>query len=257
MAYSTHPQNIHCPQRYQPGVCPAIMWWSNPNQTFNGSPLGIDDALPDGTNNTRSLNEAAFAIANYRISLDGGTSPTETPMITPTNTPYWIGTPTPTPAPGGDLLLNGGFEIDADGDAIPDGWNLRGRTQQVCNTVAQVITAYGACALILRGGTTPGQNTRASQTIANLRLQGGQTIAISAQIHAQNISAGGSLTLTVTYLNPSTPISTLTLPLTTGTYEASGSLILSGQVARLRITAEYGGATGRIYVDEARVQWLP
>jgi hypothetical protein len=257
MAYSSHPQNTHCPQRYQPGVCPAILWWSNPNQTFNGSPLGINDALPNGTNNTRSLNEAALAVANYRISLDGGTTPTETPVITPTNTPYLIGTATPTPLPGGDLLLNGGFEIDADLDAIPDGWNLRGRTQRVCNTIDQVITPYGMCSLILRGGTTPGINTRASQTIATLRPQAGQTINLSAQINAQNIATGASLMLTVTYLNPITPISTLTLPLNVGTYEANGSLTLNGQVARLRLTVEYRGATGRIYVDEVRVRWLP
>lgn len=109
MAYSTGGQ---CPGGYIPGVCPAIAYWSDNEATYLGKPLGNPGV--NGEDNAQSLNETALAIANYRISGDGGTTvPTPMPTLTPIPTP---GSTAPA------LLLNGGFEFDNDLNAVPDAW---------------------------------------------------------------------------------------------------------------------------------------
>lgn len=109
MAYSTGGQ---CPGGYIPGVCPAIAYWSDNEATYLGKPLGNPGI--NGEDNAQSLNETALAIANYRISGDGGTTvPTPVPTLTPIPTP---GTTAP------PLLLNGSFEFDNDLNSVPDAW---------------------------------------------------------------------------------------------------------------------------------------
>jgi hypothetical protein len=69
-------------------------------------------------------------------------------------------TPTPRPTPTGqDLVINGGFEIDADGDKLPDGWSSNVPNVIRCNKPDKPNYAIeGNCALRLKGvagGTSP------------------------------------------------------------------------------------------------------
>jgi hypothetical protein len=49
--------------------CPNIPYFSNPNVTYNGRPVGIADSLPDAANNTRRIREMMPYLAAYDTYL--------------------------------------------------------------------------------------------------------------------------------------------------------------------------------------------
>src|SRR5690606_9988768 len=79
-----------CPLILTAYVCPKVERFSTPQQMLNGQPLGSANA-----DNVRSINELALIVAGYR---------------------------TPNPDATVQLVMNGGFEIDADADRTPDFW---------------------------------------------------------------------------------------------------------------------------------------
>lgn len=48
------------------GGCPRINYWSNPNVEFSGIATGMDDGIPNATNNAMALNLTRSVIVNYR-----------------------------------------------------------------------------------------------------------------------------------------------------------------------------------------------
>lgn len=191
MAYSTNPSGTPCPRTYTPGICPAIAWWSDPTRTFNSKVLGVINS----EDNARSLNETALVIANYRVSDDGGAGvPTAIP--TPTALPL----PTAVPPTASERVLNGGFELDADRNAIPDGWMVRGGTRWCSTTTAPNRALSGQCSLRLtRSGT-------ARQTLTHSSLSAGQTLIVRFEAKGQRVPTGAYLVLRVNYVSPTAGI---------------------------------------------------
>ncbi len=58
MAYN----NSDCPG----GYCPRINYWSNPDKTYNGAPMGVPAGEPEEADNRRWLNETAYTVTNFR-----------------------------------------------------------------------------------------------------------------------------------------------------------------------------------------------
>ncbi len=56
--------------------CQRINRWSNPDQTYNNFPLGIEPTNPDSADNRLTLNNSAYTVANYRQEIG---------IIAPTN----------------------------------------------------------------------------------------------------------------------------------------------------------------------------
>jgi hypothetical protein len=48
--------------------CTRIPYWSNPDVLYEGDPTGVDPNAPDSADNARTLNNTAFAVANFRPS---------------------------------------------------------------------------------------------------------------------------------------------------------------------------------------------
>ncbi|MBC8098478.1 MAG: hypothetical protein H7Y11_03470, partial [Armatimonadetes bacterium] len=167
-----------CPPIVTANQCPVIERFSNPNQSFGGKPSGSADA-----DNARSINELRVTVANYRDSTAGGTP---TPTVTPGGaTP----TPTSTPVPV-TLLINGGFEIDADNDTVPDFWSGRNvgvGDARTCGGIGDGST----CAFTLTGAVD--ENSRLQQTISGAGLNVGATVTLSGAIKADNGSSGAQL----------------------------------------------------------------
>lgn len=65
--------------------CPRIMYYSNPNLTYNGRPIGIADNLPAAANNAREIRENVSNIARLRTVLSTST-PTLTVLVNGTGT---------------------------------------------------------------------------------------------------------------------------------------------------------------------------
>jgi hypothetical protein len=48
--------------------CSRIPYWSNPAITINGIPTGIREGLPNSADNSKTINNTAFTVANFRSS---------------------------------------------------------------------------------------------------------------------------------------------------------------------------------------------
>ena len=242
MAYSTNPNGTSCPSSYLAGACPAIAWWSDPNDTFAGKTLGsviFED-------NARSLNETALTIANYRLSDDGGaTTPTPFPTLTLVPLPTAILTLT-------DWALNGGFEIDADHDGKPDGWNLN-KAVYFCDTAANLTRGLtGTCSIRLKSGARIRQNLTPSGSVT------GQILTLGFEANGKNVPAGATVTLAVIYLSPTAGLNgdgrdLLTVNLPGGVFvlpvSAQGSLTLADAVTSVTLRARYPAGVGNLRLD--------
>jgi hypothetical protein len=251
MAYSTNPFGTNCPAQYQPGVCPAIAWWSSPLGTFNGKALGVANL----SDNARSLNETAAIIANYRVSPDGGSiamtpNPTLTPRPFPTSAP-------PTPR---ELLLNGGFELDADGNAIADGWQMSAGTL-LCDTPTNPnLGLDGRCSLSLGVG----QFGRQGRTVTGIET--GDLLSFGYQARGFRVAGTASLRLVVYYANPTAGANangqdTLTVTLPNGSFRQSfavrGTLTAADAVTRVRVVLRHSGNGGRVRLDAVSLTVAP
>lgn len=242
MAYS---DGGECPPVYQPGVCPAIAWWSSPDQTHNGKPLGTA-----GQNNALSLNQTALQIANYRISDDGGSS---TPTPTPTTFPEITPTATATETAPDDLIINGGFEIDADSDRIPDGWSSLRPKAQKCGDAG----LNSDCAVKIKG--KPAVKNKIQQNITTDLPLSGTTVKLTAQFKGKNVIAGGTLQAVVKYLDSDSK-DVLSIDLPVGTYAYTpleDTLTIGGSIKKIKVRLRYNAASGKIIVDNVSLQPVP
>jgi hypothetical protein len=51
-----------------PGGCTRVNYWSNPDKTYGGQPMGVVYTDPNAADNRRSLNNTAYTVANFRPS---------------------------------------------------------------------------------------------------------------------------------------------------------------------------------------------
>ena len=63
--------------------CERIPFWSNPNVTYEGILTGIPEGEFDSADNTKTLNNTAYIVANFRQTV---VTPTTTPTTAPTTT---------------------------------------------------------------------------------------------------------------------------------------------------------------------------
>lgn len=50
------------------GPCVRLNYWSNPDKLYNGAPMGVPEGSTQATDNRKTLNNAAYFVANYRVS---------------------------------------------------------------------------------------------------------------------------------------------------------------------------------------------
>src|SRR5690606_27806401 len=88
-----------------------------------------------------------------------------------------------------DLLTNNGFEADANGDKIPDGWSgkktdLPKKDKLKCNKNGKVFTNSGECAFMFKGNPD-GSKSKLKQSITNTdAIVNGSTLIFSAYVDA-------------------------------------------------------------------------
>lgn len=152
---------------------------------------------------------------------------------------------------GNELIINGGFEIDADFNNRPDGWKTKvSRDKNRCNT-------SGNCAFFFRPSET--ENTRITQTIdvSALNLTAGTAFDFSALVNAKGsprlkfkVRAFDANGVNVGSLNLNVKAGT------SGAYQATqGSLSLNGNAATVKVIIQNRTKTGRIYVDDVSLKY--
>ncbi len=155
------------------------------------------------------------------------------------------------PPASGELVINGSFELDANGDSKPDGWIASPllAAKRVCDAGAYITD--GTCALRVKYGTGGG---KIRQSIPGSALVTGTDLDISAMVTGSNVPVGTFIKVKVKTVSATT---NYTLPVPSATYAAQPvslpTITLDAQGMRVKVYIVYPFAGGKLYVDEMSV----
>ncbi|MBL8644038.1 MAG: hypothetical protein JNK21_08885 [Rhodospirillaceae bacterium] len=217
MAYSDQCQDLNI-------TCTEIQYFSNPNVTYNGRPVGIADTLPTAANNARKIREMMVFVAQFGESLTQSSSPLLSVLLS--------GTGTITSSPSGincgntcSAKFTSGANVTL--TATPTvGWQFAGWSGACTGTGTCTVTMNGAVNVTgtfepgLRLGTVYASVQPTSQSF--LRFVNTGTTANTVRVALANSATGQALG---TWTSPSiaagsalqVPITTVETALTPGT----------------------------------------
>lgn len=205
--------------------CPHIAYWSDPDATYNGKPLGKAN-----TQAARTLNETSGIVAGFR------------PKRTVTQ-----------------LVTDGGFETWGAAPETPT-WKVNGLRPQdmlVCDGGATDPARQGSCAFRFKGQKN--ENSQIFQKIPANTLGNGDVLMVDGWVQAINLSGGGRIQVRVKYQQDGKPNGKLDLQVSGGTYgysELFGTVNLTGDVQHITLRLRFKkpqGAQGRMLVDDVRL----
>jgi CSLREA domain-containing protein len=183
--------------------------------------------------------------------------PSSTPTPTATDTIEVTPEPSPTPA-GLELVVNGGFENDLDGDLLPDNWepvkSTNGKIK--CNTETKIIAAEGNCSYHFKG--VQGEKSKIRQQI-DLAAIAPTTLRSSDKLHLYSyVDATGNVELRikvfVQYVDENLVADKITVKLLTPTagyqlVEGDRIVTLQGEVANVTVQVQNRSTSGRVRID--------
>lgn len=208
---------------------------------------------------TDMATDAATGVATDAPTEMATDAPTSAATNAPTTVPTTVPTAdaTGTPVSATELLLDGSFEFDADGDKLPDAWKLKQPSgdRLICKPAR---VAVGLCAFQFKGGAGEASSLTQTVDIAMFSFAAGDTLDLSGYWRAKPTVAG-KIKVIVKYAD-TTPKSVinLQLPPTSG-YEAfSGAVTLgSGSIAKLKVIITHRSLTGKTLVDGLSLKLNP
>ena len=99
-----------------------------------------------------------------------------------------------------ELLTNAGFELDTNGDKIPDGWSgkktdLSKADKQKCNKNGKVFARTGNCAFMFKGNPD-GSKSKLRQNVTNTAaILNSDTLTLSAYVDARSAAPGSKIAM--------------------------------------------------------------
>ncbi|MCU0496015.1 MAG: hypothetical protein MUF87_01540 [Anaerolineae bacterium] len=172
----------------------------------------------------------------------------------------------------GNLLVNGGFETDADNNNMPDNWRLY-RTRTVDDDIlTEEIPAgpdsrrvcsgsvfEGSCAF--RMGKN-GYSNWSQIFVQNIDLppygQAGDVLTLTARVRTQNLQNAARMMIVARYSRENRPRTRVQIPAGTSAYtEYTVSITLTGQPSRIVARFETGENAGFIFIDDVRLTLAP
>lgn len=160
------------------------------------------------------------------------------------------------------LLLNGDFNADADGNKIPDGWKLKlpTRDKLLCNNERRTVAFAGRCAMKFAGSANELAQIKQVVKPAGIVFGAGDTLTLSAYFLANNPAAQGQLVLFVHYASMTTPVkSTVAIsPNATYTQVAVPAHTVTGSdVTKIRVMIRHRSTSGKVFADAASLVYTP
>lgn len=161
-----------------------------------------------------------------------------------------------------ELVINGGFEINNDGDKVPDGWesrkiNLPKKDKLKCNKPDKVIAHSGTCAFIFKGN--PGWETSKLRQIVpdTSAIVDGSVLTLSAYVDPKSgdpdskianvkVRFSDNSKLKLDLFLPTTPTSGYTLLTKSRTVTIPAGLTISD----VRVVVRYSRPTGKFLIDD-------
>jgi hypothetical protein len=162
-----------------------------------------------------------------------------------------------------ELLTNGGFEVDGNGDKLPDGWkakntNVAKSDKLKCNKPDKVVAYTGSCAFQFSGNPT-GEESKLSQDIAAIEsIVNGSTLTLSAYLDPKGGVAGSKIASLKVKLSDSSKLK-LDLRLPSADSIASYTqftnttpiMIPSGVfITEAKLDLKYGEVNGKYLIDD-------
>jgi hypothetical protein len=160
-----------------------------------------------------------------------------------------------------ELLTNSGFEIDADGNRLPDGWkgkhtDLAKSDRLKCST-SEAIAYTGQCAFMFRGNSN-GVESRLTQTIINSdSIINGSTLTLSAFISSKHAETNQKIaSVKVKFSDGSRlklDLRLLAAAANAYTQHTAAALVTipaRAVITNAKLDLSYGGASGRYLVDD-------
>ncbi len=197
----------------------------------------------------RVTSKAGTDAHTISVAVGGGSGATNTPtpINTATRTPTRAPTATATSVPpGGNLLVNPGFELDANGDGAPDSWNT-------WNKFTRSNAAVHSGAFAGRIAATDDSGGRTSQRVLNLKA--GMTYNLSGWVNIPTTTDKFTFSVQVRWMDAAKNTITVSTvkaykTATAGWDQAAGSLVAPAAtvMADIRLTVTNLNAT--IYVDD-------
>lgn len=272
---------VACNDDVSPGQYAAVEGWlAAGSYVVKVSYWPNNPPQPMEANSTLVLN-ASFVpqVQTPTPSLTPTATPSPTSPVTPSSTPDpssststptpFTGFPTSTATPttqgaGDNLLQNGDFEFDTDGDHLPDGWTGTelAKDNQVCNTNKKIVAYHGACAFRFRN--KDGEASQLSQLIAVEGLAKQQTLVFSGAVEVTQ-PVGKAIILKIRYAEPDAGLKgngkdkvVLKLEtITTGFSRLSQTFTLLGTPTKLEISLIHKAQGTRLIFDALSLDRQP
>ncbi len=155
-----------------------------------------------------------------------------------------------------ELLANGGFEADANGDKIADGWTVAGVTKDKrrCNKPTVTITPFGNCAFVFKGSAAENSTLTQIITDSGYGMGVGDFIRLLGKAEATGLPAGVQVKLTVKYVNNAFPKDKATISVPPGSYLFTAlpqiQLGIDGPVHKITVKVMNRATSGKVALDD-------
>lgn len=160
-----------------------------------------------------------------------------------------------------NVLTNGSFEVDFNGDNIPDNWKGKNLTgdKVVTDKPTKKLAFAGQRAFKFKGGAGEASKLVQKVDLNTYPTKPGDEMRFAAAFNAKNLPAGGIIKLKVVYVNPATPKTKLTFGVPTGTYayenRGSGPMTLTDEVQKVKVIIQNSTPSGKFFLDATSMVW--
>jgi predicted outer membrane repeat protein len=158
------------------------------------------------------------------------------------------------------LIVNGGFEVDADEDKQPDGWTAKNVSKDKikCNKETKIVAYAGLCAYQFKG--VPGESSKLQQKPAVTEIAQGNSLTLSLYANTKIAAAGKIVNVVLKYVEPDAGTNSdgkdklsisLAAPTAGETYENfTASLTVDGTPSKLKVQLMNKSTSGKLFFDE-------
>jgi hypothetical protein len=160
------------------------------------------------------------------------------------------------------LLRNGDFNADNDGNKIPDGWTLTSQTsdKMLCNNERRTVAFAGRCAMKFAGSAGEVAQLKQTVKLTGLSFTAGDTLTLSGYVFANNPAAKGQLVLFVHYASLARPVKSAIAIGQTAAYtqiSAPSHTVTGSDVTQIRVMIKHRSTSGKLFIDGTSLLYEP
>ena len=248
-----------------PFLTENVSYWVRVTGTFGSADsttaiISVQQTLPPTEVTPSPTTETPVPTTETPLTEVTPSPTTETPVPT-TEVPPTATTvpPTATTAPTINLLMNGGFEVDADGDKLPDGWTGK-KTATAnpdkikCDKADKKFAHSAPCAFMFKGngdGSTSKLSQKVNDTSAFVH---DSQVSLSAWVDRRSAPVGTRFAqVKIAYSDGSKDKLKLNIPVSEGYIQQTDSVLLdlTGKTVKsVKVDLRHDSPKGKFFVDD-------